>query len=386
MKSEKRYDIAVIFPDWYSFLHSVMYGILEIRGIRHHCNFRNFIHKDFSTAVEFPHNYQPDGVLASFDNEAYPALWLKGLKLPVVNVFSTENTDFPAIGLCNDSLATLVVDHFLALGFQEIGYLETESLHPGKEVHQLLEKKCAERNIPYWSLTVKDGIQAGSWSQLEESAPDLRERLLRKKRRIGIYTTHDMRGRLLADYCTELGLQVPEEVGILGRFDSINSRLCTPELSSIVMPGREIGELAIQTLVNLIEGKPITHHQLVKASEIRVRESTVGRSNPDMIVLQARAMIREKACRGLTVDELTQSLPLARSTFEKRYRALTGSTPAQDIRQFRLQAARKLLLTTHKTIDEVASAIGFTDPRPFVVFFKREVGVTPGEFRKEHEA
>jgi len=79
-------------------------------------------------------------------------------------------------------------------------------------------------------------------------------------------------------------------------------------------------------------------------------------------------MIRENSCKGLTVEELIQALPIARSTFEKRYQALTGSTPAAEIRKIRIEKARQLLLTSKKTIDEIAADVGFNDARPFVVF------------------
>lgn len=50
----------------------------------------------------------------------------------------------------------------------------------------------------------------------------------------------DARGRLFADYCTELGVLLPVGMGILDRFDSILARLGAPELSSVVIPGQQI--------------------------------------------------------------------------------------------------------------------------------------------------
>ncbi|NWK55848.1 substrate-binding domain-containing protein [Verrucomicrobiaceae bacterium N1E253] len=385
MGTDKRYDIAIIFPDWYAFLHDAMEGVLEIRGIRRHCHFRNFISKDFSQAVDFPKGYRPDGIIVSYDADHMDAPWLEELDIPVVNIFSSTNRIFPTVGVCPVSMAQTIVEHFSTLGFQTLGITGTIHQTHSSPVHQHIIEECTARGMDHWYVEVPDGIHAGAWHMLEEHAPDLKEKLLLSSAKTGVYTVHDMRGRLVADYCTELGIKVPEQVGILGRFDSINARLCTPELSSIVMPARQIGGQAIQLLIQLIDGSPVDElYPMVEVHEVRVRESTVGKSDPDMIALQARTIIREKACKGLTVDELIQSLPLARSTFEKRYRALTGSSPAQEIRKIRVEKARQLLLTSKKTIDEIAYEVGFTDPRPFVVFFKREVGETPGGFRKAY--
>ena len=385
MANQKSYDIAVIFPEWYSFLNDVMESILGIRGIRHHCHFRNFVSKDFNLPVEFPQGYQPDGIICSYDDDSYEAEWLNALGIPIVNIFSSDKKTHPTVSSSYESVSKLVVDHFSALGYQEIGLLHTLGMATAEKMRQAFEEKCSKLNIPFWAIPVPDGIPAGDWSKLEQTAPGLKEKLLGCHRKTGIFTSHDTRGRLLADYCTELGIAVPDRVGILGRFDSINARLCTPELSSVIMPSKRIGTEAVQFLVQLIEGKEVANqHICVETSEIRVRESTVGKDNPDMIVLRARQLIREKSCEGITVDELAQALPIARSTFEKRYRALTGMSPAQEIRKIRENTARELLLTTQQSIEEIASNIGFTDPRPFVVFFKREVGMTPGEFRKEN--
>jgi LacI family transcriptional regulator len=145
-----------------------------------------------------------------------------------------------------------------------------------------------------------------------------------------------------------------------------------------------MGAKAILLLIQLIEGEePNNRHLKTKITEIRTRESTAGHDPTDMLVLQARSIIRDQACRGLTVDELVEQLPLSRSAFEKRYRALRGVTPAQEIRQLRVEKASQLLRQTRKKVDEIALEVGFTDARPFVVFFKREAGMTPGEFREE---
>lgn len=385
MTSNKRYDIAIILPDWYAFLHDVMEGVLETRGIRDHCHFRNFISKDFNQPIEFPKGYQPDGILVSYDDDHYDASWLNDFDIPIVNVFSSSTQAHPTVSACPRSMAKIVVEHFSTLGFKQVGVVGTKNQTYSSHVHQLIIEECKKKNLPFWYEEVPDGIMAGAWSQLEKNAPNLKKKLLHPEAKTGIYAIHDMRGRLLADYCTELGVRVPEDIGILGRFDTINARLCTPELSSVVIPGKQIGGRAMHLLMQLIEKQSVEDlNPLIKITELRVRESTVGKSTPDMIALQARTIIRENSCKGLTVDELIQALPLARSTFEKRYKALTGSSPAQEIRKIRVEKARKLLLTSKKTVDEIAYEVGFTDARPFVVFFKREVGQTPGEFRKTY--
>ena len=384
MKATKQYNIAVIFPNWYAYLNDIIEGLLAIHSIRSHCRFLNIISDDMNQPVEFPHGFKPDGILVSYDDDIVDAKWLDELGVPIVNIFSSIKKSHPTVGMDIQSVAVLAVDHFIQLNFEKIGMLGTHESSSTPKFYEAFGAECAKRKIPFWKIDFTDGVMPGEWARLEKEAPGLKQILLNPGGRTGIFTSQDMRGRLLIDYCRDLGVNVPEDIGVLGRFDTLNARLSTPELSSIVAPTTEIGTHAMQLLINLIEGESVQNpHIQVDVKQVKVRASTISEADPDMVVLHARTIIRNCSCNGLTVDELVQSLPIARSTFEKRYRAMTGSSAAHHIREIRVKTARQLLLTTKRPIDEIASDIGFNDARPFVVFFKRETGETPGEFRKK---
>ena len=384
-KLNKIYHVAIIFPDQYSFLNNVMEGVLGIQSIRKYCRFRIFTLSDFNKSVEFPSGYNPDGCIVCYDEDVCDAEWLDDLGVPVVNIFKSMRKKHPSVTLNYDSLVKTVVDHFSSLDFETIGFLGTLHQPCSQEIQQLFEEECAKRKIPFWVLYITDGIKPGSWSMLEQEAPELREYLQKSFGSVGVYAYHDRRASLLVDYCVDMGIKVPEEVGVLGRFDTINARLCTPELSSVIVPAKQIGVRVIKLLVQLMAGEEeLELHQEIEVREVRVRASTVGKEDPDMMVLHARAMIREQACDGLTVNEIVETLTISRSSFEKRYRELVGVSAAQEIRAIRIETARQLLLTSKMSLEEVAKKVGFHDSRPFVVFFRREVGVTPGAFRRSH--
>ncbi|MFD3716991.1 AraC family transcriptional regulator [Streptomyces sp. NPDC058674] len=59
----------------------------------------------------------------------------------------------------------------------------------------------------------------------------------------------------------------------------------------------------------------------------------------------------------------------------------TGQTPGRLIRRRQTLEAKRLLARTDLTIRQVARDTGFADPAYFCRFFRRETGLTPGDYR-----
>jgi YesN/AraC family two-component response regulator len=65
------------------------------------------------------------------------------------------------------------------------------------------------------------------------------------------------------------------------------------------------------------------------------------------------------------------------------YRRATGSTPTQDLKRFRIEKAKRLLVGHPELeIKQVAAAVGFKDPLYFSRLFKEETGSSPSAFRE----
>ena len=72
---------------------------------------------------------------------------------------------------------------------------------------------------------------------------------------------------------------------------------------------------------------------------------------------------------------------MSRVQLYRKVKALTGKTPVELLRHARVERAREQLLTTDKSISEIAYACGFSAPSYFNKCFKDEYGITPGELR-----
>ena len=83
----------------------------------------------------------------------------------------------------------------------------------------------------------------------------------------------------------------------------------------------------------------------------------------------------------LSVEDLAADMNLSRVQLYRKVKSLTGSTPVELLRTARLKRAYQLLLTTDKSVSEVAYQVGFTAPSYFTKCFKDEYGKLPGELR-----
>ncbi|MCM1483474.1 MAG: substrate-binding domain-containing protein [Muribaculaceae bacterium] len=84
----------------------------------------------------------------------------------------------------------------------------------------------------------------------------------------------------------------------------------------------------------------------------------------------------------LNVDMLASEMGLGRSQLYRKIKALTNYSPVELIRNIRLKHAREQLLTTSRTISEIAYESGFSTPAYFTKCYREVYGETPSELRE----
>ena len=84
----------------------------------------------------------------------------------------------------------------------------------------------------------------------------------------------------------------------------------------------------------------------------------------------------------VSIDDLAAEMNLSRVQLYRKVKQITGSSPVELLRTTRLNRAYQMLLTTDKSVSEVAYAVGFTAPSYFTKCFKEEYGMVPGDVRK----
>ena len=92
--------------------------------------------------------------------------------------------------------------------------------------------------------------------------------------------------------------------------------------------------------------------------------------------------IHQNYAGPLTVSEMAAAAGVCAREAQRCFRRVLRQTPAEYIRQYRLQMARRLLMEGERSILEIGMACGFENPSHFSRVFRECTGQTPGEYRR----
>ena len=97
---------------------------------------------------------------------------------------------------------------------------------------------------------------------------------------------------------------------------------------------------------------------------------------------KARMMMREYPEVNACPEEIASALNMSYSWFRRMFKQYTGLSPAQYQLQVKLQKAKALLISSSKSVKEIAYLLEFESPNYFTCFFKEKTGYSPLNYRK----
>jgi AraC-like DNA-binding protein len=103
----------------------------------------------------------------------------------------------------------------------------------------------------------------------------------------------------------------------------------------------------------------------------------------DAAVGRALSLLHERPAEPWTLEKLSEDAGLSRSSLHERFVHLIGQPPMQYLTRWRMQVASGLLRDTNATVLGVSLDVGYESEAAFSRAFKREVGVSPGAWRRD---
>ncbi len=117
----------------------------------------------------------------------------------------------------------------------------------------------------------------------------------------------------------------------------------------------------------------------IAPENLRRQQEAIGPVSPTN---KAIHLMQANLSQALTVDALAQSAHLSVSFFSRKFRQDTGYAPIEYFNHLRIQKACQLLHFSRLRVNEVAAQIGIDDPFYFSRLFKKQMGLSPAEYRK----
>lgn len=98
-------------------------------------------------------------------------------------------------------------------------------------------------------------------------------------------------------------------------------------------------------------------------------------------VRRALSFVGERYNEPLTLSDVAEYLGISPNYLSTLFHQTTGVSFRDHLCQVRVEAGKRLLLSTDLSLVEIAVAVGFPDQSYFCKVFKKHVGLTPGKFR-----
>lgn len=109
----------------------------------------------------------------------------------------------------------------------------------------------------------------------------------------------------------------------------------------------------------------------------------MGKDN--QYISKAILFMQEYYHANISINDICSLIYLSPCHFKRVFKEYTGQTPYQYLVGIRLEKARELLRAKEHSIEDTAKRCGFVNSGHFAVAFKRNVKMSPSEYRKMHE-
>lgn len=145
-------------------------------------------------------------------------------------------------------------------------------------------------------------------------------------------------------------------------------------------------EILLRKIRNLLAQQDNARRTYQKRLEASPGDITIDSEDEKFMHRAVELMEKNVSNPDFSVVDLSKGLYISRVALYKKLFELTGKTPVEFIRHFRLQRAAQLLEKSKLTIAEVAYEVGFNDSKYFSRLFKAEFNMLPSAYHAAKKA
>lgn len=388
-RKPKRFRVALLIEPGRAYGRGLLYGVA--RYTRTHGPWSIYHHERRlgDEAPDWLKGFDGDGVIARIENRKLINA-LSKLGLPTVDVNARHRIEgVPSIDTDNRRVVELALEHLFGHGLTEIAFCGYGGLWYSDERLGHLRDRLTELGREPHVYTSPTGRADESVTIAEARGlgdeVEVIDWLRGLPKPVGVVACNDIRGRQVLNACRAAGIAVPDEVAVVGvDNDELLCELADPPLSSVEPHTERIGYDASALLDRMMRGRKVSDGlRRVEPRGVIARRSTDTLAMADADMIAAVRFMHDHACEPITIDDVLEHVSISRSTLERRFMKLLGRSPKDEIIRLRTERVKRLLAETDYTLPQIARLTGFKHHGHLSVQFKRKVGQTPGEYRKQ---
>lgn len=336
--AERVMQIALFLPPTPGYLSDVYKGIQEYA--RTAGSWCVEVCSSLAIAENAMRTWRPDGIFVNAMDGDWDPL-IASLKIPTVQIGGKVISNTPQIQIDNDAIGKLAAKYLADRGFRQFAYVGYDyiewSVHRGNAFEAALAARGLECKF-FWGKfgAIQPSEVTGKLATFVRNLP----------KPAAIFACQDRAAMLIGHACTHAGIEVPEELVILGVDNNpFECGFTHPPISSIMGSGRRIGYQAAGLLHEMIDGrKNVPDRVLVEPAGVETRASTdiVAVDDPD--VAAALKFIDQNAGEPILVKDVARAAFASRRMLERKFTALLQQSPRERILRAHIEQAKRLLI------------------------------------------
>ena len=331
--------------------------------------------------VEWAKEWDADAIFALWDHDEDESR-LKQLNIPVLLQNYKDRSSYYS-NLTGDYYGTgvMAANFFIKRKFQNFAFYGNKGVVWSRERAHGYKNEVEKAGGNYFYFE-SENLRGGEWTA---SHVLLDKWLLSLPKPVALFACDDNFALQVSEICKMNNIKIPQDVSLLGvDNDDLICNLSDPPISSIVLDvekgGYEAGRL-IHQLIRKERTEPF--NIVINPTRFELRQSTELYNIQDEYIDKIVKHIVEKFNTDISIDDLSEMVPLSRRNLEIKFKNEMGTSIYQFILELRIDHFSNLLLTTDRSLFDLALESGFNDCKNISRIFKKFKGVTPVEFRQK---
>ena len=288
----------------------------------------------------------------------------------------------------NAEVGTAAAEFFKSLGcFASYGFVPAPPAVRWSLERKAAFKAAADKRASFYEFPETDfektNLSGENGIQMQPEAIELFLKALPKP--AAVFAANDLLAIQVLKAARNARIKTPTELAVIGcDNDEILCQSTKPSLTSILPNFDLAGYTAAKLLHEMLRERDVPN-DTIRIGKVRIFQRGSTSNLPPAVVLVQQAMdfIKAHATEGISTADVLAHLRVSRSLLDLRFRQIRKECVMDAILNLRLEAVKRHLLTTNRSILAIGTDCGFGNPDHLKRLFKKRFGLSMREYRRQ---